>query len=76
MRDDVLYQIGALDALVTDPAVVVARAVRMAVDGTVVDCRIASLCVHGDTPGAVELTKRVRDGLVSAGLQLAPFAFG
>jgi 5-oxoprolinase (ATP-hydrolysing) subunit A len=34
----------------------------VAVDGTVVDCRIASLCVHGDTPGAVELAKRVRDG--------------
>jgi lactam utilization protein B len=48
----------------------------VAVDGTVVDCRIASLCVHGDTPGAVELAKRVRDELVSADLQLTPSAFG
>jgi UPF0271 protein len=67
-------------ALVVDPAEVVARAVRMArdatvvaVDGTVVECPVESLCVHGDTPGAVHLARRVRDGLVAAGLQLAPF---
>jgi UPF0271 protein len=68
-------------ALVTDPAEVVARAVRMAVDGTVtavdgsvVGCRVDSLCLHGDTPGAVELATRVRVGLRDAGVPLAPFA--
>ena len=66
------------DAVVTDPAVVAERAVRMAVDatvvavdGTVVACRVESLCVHGDTAGAVLLAARVRDGLRAAGVELA-----
>lgn len=67
-------------ALVTDEAEVVARAVRMArdgtvvaVDGTVLDMPVQSLCVHGDTPGAVQLARLVRDGLVAAGLTPTPF---
>jgi UPF0271 protein len=66
-------------ALIHEPAAVVARAVRMAVDGEVatadgevVPCRVASICVHGDTPGAVGLAGRVRAGLEAAGLSLAP----
>ncbi len=68
-------------ALVTDEDAVVERAVRMtvdgevvAVDGRVLPVRIASLCVHGDTPGAAALARRVRDGLEAAGVRLAPFA--
>jgi UPF0271 protein len=68
-------------ALIHEPEAVVARAVRMAVDGEVstaegevVACRVASICVHGDTPGAVGLAGRVRAGLDSAGLRLASFA--
>lgn len=60
---------------------IVARCVRMAlegtvtaVDGTVVSVAPQSLCVHGDTPGAVEIARRVRAGLLEAGLSLAPFA--
>lgn len=69
------------EALIHEPEAVVARAVRMAVDGEVstadgelVPCRVGSICVHGDTPGAVELAGRVRAGLDSAGLKLAAFA--
>jgi UPF0271 protein len=58
------------DALVHDPDEVVARVVQMAVDGTVtaidgstVECRVRSICLHGDTPGAVRLARAVRDGL-------------
>ena len=58
-----------------------ARAVRMATagevvaaDGSVVAVPAESLCVHGDTPGAVELAQRVRAGLEASGLHLAPFA--
>ncbi|WP_093620824.1 LamB/YcsF family protein [Actinoplanes philippinensis] len=58
------------DALVHDPDEVVARVVRMAVDGSVtavdgstVECRVRSICLHGDTPGAVRLARAVRDGL-------------
>ncbi|GIF43797.1 UPF0271 protein [Actinoplanes xinjiangensis] len=58
------------DALVHDPDEVVARVVQMAVDssvtavdGSTVECRVRSICLHGDTPGAVRLARAVRDGL-------------
>jgi UPF0271 protein len=70
----------AAGALIHDPDAVVARAVRMAVDGVVettagevVACEVASICVHGDTPGAVRLASRVREGLLAAGRAVAPF---
>jgi UPF0271 protein len=55
-------------ALLTDVAAVVEQAVRLAGEG-----RVESLCVHGDTPGAVELAGAVRSALAGAGLPLAPF---
>jgi 5-oxoprolinase (ATP-hydrolysing) subunit A len=68
-------------ALVSDPAEVAERAVRMvvdgvvlAVDGTTVDLAVASVCVHGDTPGAVALARAVRAALEAQGLRPAPFA--
>jgi len=68
-------------ALVHDPAAVAARAVRMAadgrveaVDGSTVAVEVESVCVHGDTPGAVELARAVRTALTGAGLGPAPFA--
>ena len=67
-------------ALVQDAADVAERAVRMAVDGQVlavdgtpVAVAVDSICVHGDTPGAVELARAVRTALEAAGLQ--PTAF-
>ncbi len=67
-------------ALVTDPGEVVARSVRLAVDhevvavdGTVLRVDAASLCVHGDTPGAVGLASSVRAALVGAGVEVAAF---
>lgn len=42
-----------------------------AVDGSVIDVAPASLCVHGDTPGSVELAQAVRAALVDAGVRLA-----
>ncbi|GAA4628370.1 LamB/YcsF family protein [Cellulomonas oligotrophica] len=67
-------------ALVTDPEQAAERAVRMAVegvvvavDGTVLPLRAASLCVHSDTPGAVALATAVRGALVGAGLVVRPF---
>ncbi|MFC4913467.1 LamB/YcsF family protein [Actinomadura gamaensis] len=68
-------------AVVHDPETVVKRAVRMATEGSVTavdgsDVRLSarSMCVHGDTPGAVELARAVRDGLEAAGVRLGPFA--
>jgi UPF0271 protein len=34
----------------------------------------ASICVHGDTPGAVEIARRVRSALEGAGVTLSPFS--
>ncbi|MCI2238271.1 LamB/YcsF family protein [Paenibacillus sp. TRM 82003] len=45
-----------------------------AVDGSDVEVAAASICVHGDTPGAVGIARRVRAALEEAGAQLAPFA--
>lgn len=68
-------------ALVTDPEEVAARAVRMAtertvvaVDGSVVPCPVESICLHGDTPGAVRCAELVRAALIDAGVALTPFA--
>ncbi|WP_418155050.1 LamB/YcsF family protein [Actinoalloteichus caeruleus] len=67
-------------AVVRDGDEVVHRGLRMvtegvvrAVDGTDVAVRPASLCVHGDTPGAVALATRVRDALRDAGVEVRAF---
>jgi UPF0271 protein len=69
------------DALVTDADEVAARCVRMvvdgevtAVDGSVVAVRAESICVHGDTDGAVALATRVRAALEAVGVEIAAFA--
>jgi UPF0271 protein len=79
--DGTLVPRSASGALIHEPDAVVARAVRMAVEGVVetadgspVPCEVESICVHGDTPGAVELAGRVRAGLLAADLTVAPFA--
>ncbi len=41
-----------------------------AVDGTVIAIRAATLCVHGDTPEAVEITRAVRLALAEAGVEV------
>jgi len=69
------------NALLTDTDAVVERAVRLAndgeivaVDGTVLKVDAASLCLHGDTPGAVHHAQAVRTALEEAGVTLEPFA--
>jgi len=66
-------------AVIHDPAAVVARAVRMVREGVVltpegteVALRVDTICVHGDTPGAPELTRRIRDALQAAGATVSP----
>ena len=67
-------------AVIDDPYDVVARAVSFAlhrrvtaVDGTSIGVEPRSLCLHGDTPGAVQLAVEVRRTLTDAGVTLAPF---
>jgi UPF0271 protein len=62
-------------ALLDEPAVVATRAVRLAldgvveaVDGSLVRAAAASLCVHGDSPAAVDMARAVRTALDAAGV--------
>jgi len=50
-------------AVLDDPAAVAAQAVRLLGD-------VASVCVHSDSPGALELARAVRAALESAGAEL------
>lgn len=45
----------------------------VAIDGTVVSVRARSICVHGDTPGAVDLARAVRAALDAAGVGVYRF---
>ncbi|MEU1003211.1 MULTISPECIES: LamB/YcsF family protein [Streptomyces] len=68
-------------AVVTDPDAVVERSLALARSGEVVsrsgtriEVRARSLCLHGDTPGAVELARLVRERLESSGVRVEAFA--
>lgn len=71
---------GEPGAVLHDPAVIAARVVRLAlrgvvdaVDGSEVTVQAASVCVHGDTPGAVAIASAVRHALERAGVVVRPF---
>jgi len=49
------------DALITNPAQAAAQAVRLAREGNA-----QTICVHGDTPGSVEILKACREALRTA----------
>jgi 5-oxoprolinase (ATP-hydrolysing) subunit A len=79
--DATLVPRGRTGAVLTDPEVVAARAAQLATEGTLrsadgIQLRVEarSICIHGDTPGAVTLATAVRAALKSAGVTLAPFA--
>ena len=70
-------------AVRSDPAAVARQAVAIARDGRVPldgggDLAVAAdtLCLHGDTPGAVANARAVRDALASAGVQVARLGAG
>jgi UPF0271 protein len=72
---------GQPGAVIEDPYEVVARAAAFVLhrhvtadDGTALPVEARSLCVHGDTPGAVYLAREIRRTLADAGVTLAPFA--
>jgi UPF0271 protein len=80
-RDGTLVPRREPGALLHDPAEVAARMVKLvaegtltADDGTEVEIEADSLCVHGDTPGAVAMAQAVRQRLSTAGVRIAPFA--
>ena len=72
---------GQPGAVISDPDRAAARAASMATghsleseDGQQIPVRFRSICVHGDTAGAVALARAVREALERAGVRVAPFA--
>ncbi len=68
-------------AVLHDAAEVAARMVRLvtegvieARDGSTVTLQADSICVHGDSPGALEMARAVRGALDEAGVVLRSFA--
>ena len=66
-------------SVIHDVDTVVARAIAMvtessvvATDGTRIRFEADTLCLHGDTPGAVTLATAIRRGLEDAGVGIAP----
>lgn len=64
-------------AVLHDRATIAERATRLAqkgeivaVDGGVIRTTARSLCIHGDTPDAVEIARAVKAGLASAGVEI------
>ncbi|SFV31483.1 UPF0271 protein [Devosia crocina] len=65
-------------AVIEDVEAVIARCLRLAmsgeivaIDGTVLKSKARSICLHGDTPGAVDLAREVRDVLEGEGVTIA-----
>jgi UPF0271 protein len=46
----------------------------VAVDGSMIPVTVKSICVHGDSPGAVQIATAVRKRLIADGVSLAPFS--
>jgi UPF0271 protein len=77
--DGTLVPRGQAGAGITDSAEAAARAVRIATekriaarDGTVIPLAADTLCLHGDTPGAVAHARAVRAALEAAGIAVRP----
>lgn len=80
--DGTLVSRNVAGSVIHDVDAVAARSVRIAVEGTVESMdggvvelgRVDSLCVHSDTPGAVELARAVRAALESARVEIRAVA--
>ena len=79
--DGHLVSRSAEGAVLQDADLAAERAAAMVADGAIVSISgkkvpvgIDSICVHGDTPGAVAMARAVRAALGAAGVALRPFA--
>ena len=67
-------------AVLHDPVAIADRVLGMivdrtvaAVDGSTVAANVESVCVHGDSPGAVQIASAVADRLKTDGIELKAF---
>jgi UPF0271 protein len=68
------------NAIIEEPQKVVERAIEMVKEGTVLAVNgeiinlgeVHTICVHGDTPTAVELAEALKKGLIKVGIEVKP----
>ena len=79
-EDGQLLPRGQDGAVLHEPQLIAARVLKMVEEGAVITAagkrfptRIDSICVHGDTPGAVAIAAGVRNALAAAGISLCAF---
>ena len=80
MPDGSLVSRTRQDAVLHDPALIAQRMLRLvregritAIDGSDIELDAQSICVHGDTPAAVNIARQLRVDLSAAGVALTPF---
>lgn len=68
-------------AVITEPNEAIARLKRLVrdgeiqtIDGSTISVKAQSVCVHGDTPGAVNIARRVRAAIEADRVRVLPFA--
>ncbi|GAB5895721.1 MULTISPECIES: LamB/YcsF family protein [Mycolicibacterium] len=68
-------------AVLHDPSAIADRVATMvtsgrvtAVDGSTIPITVESICVHGDSPGAVQIATTVRERLLAEGIDLSAFS--
>ena len=78
--DGTLQSRSVAGSVLTNPADAVRQALSFAkdggvttVDGTFLKLAVDTLCVHGDTAGAAEIARAVRDAFGKAKVKVAPF---
>jgi len=68
-------------AVIEDTEQVIATSLKMvleqkatAIDGREIPIKADTICLHGDTPGAVELARTLRERMEGAGIQVIPIS--
>jgi UPF0271 protein len=81
LSDGTLVPRSRPDAQVTDATEAVERAIRMVregrvrtVDGTDLEIRVDTICIHGDGPHAVQFARRLREGFKADGIAVRSLA--
>jgi len=78
-RDGSLVSRKREGSVIHDPERVAERVIQMvqegkvqSIEGDLIDLEVDSVCVHGDTPGAVQLAQTIRRELQEAGISVLP----
>jgi UPF0271 protein len=78
-KDGALVSRREKGAVIHDHEMVAKRALKMTLEGTVIsmdgteiELKADTLCVHGDNPAAVQMVKKIREELKNAGVTVIP----